>query len=279
MDHQFHLIEVTPELAAEWLAKNIDINRSVRDAKVAQFARDMKASKWRLTHQAIAFDWNDRLIDGQHRLKAIIKHGSSVPLWVYRNLDPTSFAVIDSGSARNASDVLKKHGLKNSAVLAAGIRLAIKHSKRIRTSKLHSKTYTLSHSEIEQYALDNWDHCVQAAAFAASVRRECPSIRAAAAAGFCLLSFNQFGEQLFEEAQIFLGRVAVGADLTHGSAELALRKFIEANSPRTHNINSTDYSLGIYIKAFNYYLREEPVITFKPGTLIPFPTLAPKFAQ
>ena len=273
MDNPFQLLEITPDLAAEFLGKNIDINRSARASKVAQFSRDMKAGKWRLTHQAIAFDWNDQLIDGQHRLKAIVKAGIPIKLWVFKNLDPSSFTVIDSGCARSASDFLKRHGFKNTSTVAAGIRLAIRYKRRFHTSKLHSKVYSLSHSEIERYALDNFDACNHSASFAKSVRNECPSLRAASVAGFSLICRDHKGEDLYQQAQGFLARVAVGAELSNGSAELALRKYITNNSPRTHNLNSTDFSLGLYIKAFNYYLENRPVLSFKPGSLSPFPVL------
>lgn len=273
MDNPFELMLVTPQLAAEWLGMNIEINRSVRDAKVASIARDIKNGAWRITHQAIAFDWHGKLIDGQHRLRAIVKSEMPTKVWVFRGLDPHYFTVIDSGSARTASDALKKHGIKNTAAVAAGVRLVLKHRNQHRTSRLHTKKFLNSHSEIEQYALNNFETCSEAAAFAASVNRESKLIRCASTVGFLLLCHEKNNPDLFHEGMRFIGRVAVGADLPRGSVELALRKYLESTTPRTHNLNSTDFSLAILIKAFNHYLTGEPMLNFKAGSLSPFPTI------
>ena len=271
MDNPFELVLVTPELAAEWLVMNVEINRSVRNAKVSAIARDIKNGAWRITHQAIAFDWDGKLIDGQHRLKAIIKSEVPTKVWVFRGLDPTTFTVIDSGCARTASDALKKHGMKNTTAVAAGVRLVLKHRQRHRTSRLHTKNYTHSHTEIERYAVENFETCNEVAAFASSVNRECRLIRCAAAVGFLLLCHEKNEADLLHEAMRFLGRLAVGADLPRGSVELALRKYLESTTPRTHNLNSTDFSLALLIKGFNYYLIGEPIVRFNAGNLSPFP--------
>jgi hypothetical protein len=42
--------------------------RTVRD-----FAEAMRRGDWRLTHQGIAFDASGALVDGQHRLAAIVE--------------------------------------------------------------------------------------------------------------------------------------------------------------------------------------------------------------
>ena len=44
-------------------------------------ARDMKAGHWRLTHQGIAFDPAGVLIDGQHRLWAIVESDTTLLAW------------------------------------------------------------------------------------------------------------------------------------------------------------------------------------------------------
>lgn len=273
MNNPFELVLITPQLAAEWLGMNVEINRSVRNAKVASIARDIKNGAWRITHQAIAFDWEGKLIDGQHRLRAIVKSEIPTKVWVFRGLDPHCFTVIDSGCARTASDALKKHGIKNTTAVAAGVRLVLKHKKQHRTSRLHTKTFANSHTEIERYALDNFETCNEAAAFAASVNRESRLIRCASAVGFLLLCHEKNDPDLFHEAMRFVGRLAVGADLPRGSVELALRKYLESTTPRTHNLNSTDFSLAILIKAFNHHLTGEPMLNFKAGSLSPFPAI------
>ncbi|MFB8416467.1 hypothetical protein ACFC63_13300 [Streptomyces albidoflavus] len=71
---------VTPELAIEWLRRNIENNRPVSHGKVRQWKTDIEQGRWKLTHQGIAFDPEGNLIDGQHRLLAIA--ASKRPIWI-----------------------------------------------------------------------------------------------------------------------------------------------------------------------------------------------------
>jgi hypothetical protein len=97
------LTEVTPEMAEDWLTSNTH-NRTVRPAFVETYAADMLAGKWRLTHQGIAFDWDGVLIDGQHRLLAVLKAKRTVLMNVTRNMDPDALANIDGAIGRKVGD-------------------------------------------------------------------------------------------------------------------------------------------------------------------------------
>ena len=77
---------ITPCLAKEWLQKNL-YNRKIRPRKVRQYAADMRAGKWRTTHQGIAFDKEGNLMDGQHRLLAICETNIPQTMMVTRGLD------------------------------------------------------------------------------------------------------------------------------------------------------------------------------------------------
>lgn len=59
-----------------------------------------------MTHQGIAFDITGRLIDGQHRLHAIILAGVPIQISVTRGCSASSFSILDRGSSRSASDIL-----------------------------------------------------------------------------------------------------------------------------------------------------------------------------
>ena len=67
---------VTPELAKKWLEKNTN-NRKIRLKVVDSYARDMVNGRWTLNNDAITFDKDDVLTNGQHRLLAIIKSETS----------------------------------------------------------------------------------------------------------------------------------------------------------------------------------------------------------
>jgi hypothetical protein len=119
-------MDVTPELAARWLENNFR-NRSIDDDVVAAYARDMVNGVWVPTHQGVAFNDCDELIDGQHRLRAVVLSGKTIRMMVTFGLpsaiagkEMTTMDAIDRGRTRSVADQLKiQHGLANGSVIAA----------------------------------------------------------------------------------------------------------------------------------------------------------------
>jgi hypothetical protein len=97
---------VTPEIAKAWLEHN-SLNRSLRDRVVAKYAADMKAGRWKTTHQGVAIYADGDLADGQHRLKAIISSGAAVPMLVTFGLDKSNGSGLDQHAPRLAHDAIR----------------------------------------------------------------------------------------------------------------------------------------------------------------------------
>lgn len=98
-------VEVTPTLARAWLDLNTN-NRKVSDGDVAMLARAIREDRFTESHQGVAFDVDGRLVDGQHRLEAIIKADRSVWLMVSRNTPHAARANIDTGKRRRNDQVI-----------------------------------------------------------------------------------------------------------------------------------------------------------------------------
>jgi hypothetical protein len=103
---QFKTMKVTPQLAAQWLEKNAG-NRPVRRYWVDTMARSMRQGDFPLTHQPVALGTNGQLLDGQHRLMAVVKSGATVELPVAFNVAPETFAYIDGGIRRSKADAMR----------------------------------------------------------------------------------------------------------------------------------------------------------------------------
>ena len=100
------LVNVTPELAREWIADN-NFNRPLKPRLVSEYARQIRSGSWRRTHQGIAFDERGVVIDGQHRLWAIVESGQTVPLLVFLNENPSAHESLDNGRVRSHLDVVR----------------------------------------------------------------------------------------------------------------------------------------------------------------------------
>lgn len=114
-------ILVTPSLAKSFLESNVS-NRKIKDKVVSKYANDMMNDLWiEDTFEPIKFSETGKLLDGQHRLQAIIKSNKSINLQIVTDLKEEIFRVLDSGSRRNASDIFGIDGIKNSNMIPSMI--------------------------------------------------------------------------------------------------------------------------------------------------------------
>lgn len=121
-----HWMDVDPATARRWLENNFR-NRPISDDVVAAYARDMTNGVWVPTHQGVAFNDRDELIDGQHRLHAIIRSGRTVRMMVTFGLasvieghEMTTMDAVDRGRTRSVADQLKiQHGMKDGTIIAS----------------------------------------------------------------------------------------------------------------------------------------------------------------
>jgi hypothetical protein len=114
------LVTITPGDASLLLSAN-EGNRKIRDHRVAQYAAIMRAGGWMLTGDAIVIDRDGNLINGQHRLMAVIESGRPCPFVVLRGADPASYSVMDTGSPRSAVDLFRHNGVPRYASDCSGI--------------------------------------------------------------------------------------------------------------------------------------------------------------
>lgn len=96
-------VDVTPQMATKWLEGNVH-NRPIRDGVVLRYANSMRCGLWRKTPEPIMFDTKDYLINGQHRLWAVIESGRTIPFFICYGVDPSVMLVLDQGTARSAHE-------------------------------------------------------------------------------------------------------------------------------------------------------------------------------
>lgn len=119
-------MDVSPALARQWLENNFR-NRPLKEDVVLAYARDMRNGIWVATHQGVAFNDRDELIDGQHRLHAIVRAELTVRLMVTFGLpatikgkEMTTMDAVDRGRTRSVADQLTiQHGHKHGAITAS----------------------------------------------------------------------------------------------------------------------------------------------------------------
>jgi len=87
-------------------------NRKVTRTVVEDYARQMREGLWRSTSQGLIIDWNNQLMNGQHRLLAVVESGVTIEVDVTYGEDPENFMVLDKHRKRDLRDDLSIAGVE-----------------------------------------------------------------------------------------------------------------------------------------------------------------------
>jgi hypothetical protein len=98
-----HIEIITPTIARALLATN-NGNRKLRPMLVSRYASMMRDDNWLLTPEPIVVAKTGRLLNGQHRLSAIIEADMWLNMFVVRGVSEEAFPAMDRGAGRTFSD-------------------------------------------------------------------------------------------------------------------------------------------------------------------------------
>lgn len=114
------VVDVSPAQAKVWLDECNTKNRRLNPRHVRRLATEMKKGKWLFNGDTICFDWNNTMVDGQHRCQGIIESGVTTKCIIVRNLDPQVIMTKDiEMKPRNLSDLLAMDQVKDASAAAA----------------------------------------------------------------------------------------------------------------------------------------------------------------
>lgn len=104
-------ITLTPELATQLLERN-SLNRPLSDSHVSRIAKQIKAGKWKFNGDTIKIADTNDVLDGQHRLWAVIEAKIPIETILVRGIRRDAFATIDTlRKSRSGSDTLTLNGV------------------------------------------------------------------------------------------------------------------------------------------------------------------------
>ena len=171
---------ITPELAQEYLKYNTENYRSINKFRVMSYASDMKNGKWQLNGEAIKFDVNGKLIDGQHRLQAIVSAGVPAEMLVIRDVEE-GVNLYGIGSNRSLGQIAKARGI----VTTSYTQVIAVANWMVSNSNHHGG---IGKAVVMQYAEEHAEDIEKAVRYA-SIGTRNPICRksAVAAAGYCMI--------------------------------------------------------------------------------------------
>ena len=263
---RIELVNVTPELARYWLDQNRS-NRRIRRQIFKAYARDMAAGAWKLTAEPIKLASDGTLLDGQHRLQAVIDAGIPVSMFVAYDVPTDAQPAMDSGAKRTAADALTFHGASNASLVAAAARIAV----GVAYSPDTFAGYQPTHSEIVAW-VDDHPGIFDAATFISNISNRIKGCRPSMAA-YTLLMLSDIDA---EQAYLFWGAVAEQVGDYPGDPVVALaRRFSEAYRERERL--TAPAQLSMIYRAWNHRRGNKPMRIVRvnspgaTGGLIPVP--------
>lgn len=252
-DIRFERVSIDPVLAQKWLdTRELNI-RAIRKARVRNDAMDMLEGRWFENGDVIRLSPDGELLDGMHRLSAIIRANCRITLWVAYNVPAQAMGSIDAGSARSFGDYLKMSGEKNHVTQASitrrldgwyrGFKYYNAGTKHLQSVIVLRDLHTRRRDDIRYATKIGMD-----------ITRRTQFVRTTAAALFFILTSDLDAEA----ATVFKDGVLDGENLSHDNPIIALRRRLMGYSAS----KLTDPErLAMFINAWNLWRAEKTADT------------------
>jgi hypothetical protein len=232
--------KITPDLATEWLDLRNTHNRNLSINIAEKYARDMAMGRWTLNGEPIILATDGSLMDGQHRLKAVVLSGTAVHMLVVEGIAREHFSTVNTGKARNLSDVLHIDGYRNTAQLSSAI---------VWLMRLQSDTVTTKRAFTQS-------ECRDALALnpgiVDSVRRigNTKQVKRLASLAMCAALHHEFAGKDSAMADLFIESLDTGTALERTDPIYLLRERLIANSSSIGKMPSVVVA-ALIVKAWN----------------------------
>lgn len=257
---------VTPVIARELLTANRR-NRNMRSSRVAQLAEAMRRGEWVLNGETIKIAEDGTLLDGQHRLQAVVDSGAEIDSLVMRGLPPAVQDTVDTGRRRRLADILAIEGYSDSHALGAA--LSMLH--RFRTGKRIDYSHAGAPSAKQALELLEAEPEIERSV---RVARNVTK-KVGGPIGVFAALHRLFEETDPEPANEFYERLADGADLAKDDPLLHLRNQLARPRRDRHYAQSPNTIAALTIKAFNMRRAGRGVDLLAFRKTEKFPTIDP----
>lgn len=261
---------VSPEIAKEWLARP-GRRRPLGKLTVNRYADLMRRGQWALTPDAIAFNEAGELVNGQHRLHAVIESDTPQLFQVAYGLSEDAVAAMDTGRRRQLSDALIIKGVLHGAD-AGREASALRHLLLLRwtwSGRIKSWNDPRSMPSVEDVVrLAGEVDLTWALNAARSAER---AIRISSAVLSALL--HEFDELAPEDARRFAEMLTTGEDLRVGNPISRLRNQVLQRAFSSRAVDR-QWLAAVIIKAWNFWRAGDhnlKVLAWKTTEAFPVP--------
>ena len=257
---KFEVMDITPDMAKKILAHRNKNNRPIRYTHLEKLSEAIEKDEWKVTNQGIAFDADGNLIDGQHRLAAILQTRKTVKMMVATNMDASIFDVVDTGSKRSTGDALDILGSEHGRIVSAALKIYICYQKFPEKAWSGAAIQQPSTSDVIAIYKDRQDEIEALLSVIKKKHRnfKCFSMSLGLVLSILLLDAGWSDMQIWE----FWDCVTLGANLPPDSVVLSFRNQLSDPHFRKRHYGTQRYMLNAFIKCFNSYITNESINKF-----------------
>lgn len=257
------IVDITPDTAAGLLKANVR-NRNLTPKVVAAYARAMAKGDWLANGEAVKISDNGEVLDGQHRLAAVVQSGVTLRgVLLVTGLPAETQDTMDSGRKRTTADAFKIAGLSNGNVLASVTRRAWMWDRgNFKFANTESPTTTELKAMLELYP-----SLLRSAEIGTRTNGGFRPANATAT-GFAHHLFSQIGEG--GEVAEFFAKLGTGAHLDTDDPIMTLRNRLIKEHSAPHAITAT-YATALFIRAWNAYRENRTLSVIIQGVGDPMP--------
>ena len=254
---------ITPAIAFKYLSLN-KTNRGLKRFWVSELKQRMESGQWEFNGEAIKFNEKGDLIDGQHRLTALISADFTTKMLVIRGLSTSVFPTLDGGKRRNAADTLHVSGEHHVTALSSLLR---KISQYVDTGEIRSRNVRMTNQD----ALDllvKYPEARESAAFGHNFNSKF-KFMTPAVASFCHYILNKVSK---DDAELFFNDIGEGVNLKKGSPALVLRDKLIFNYASANGRIPNHLWIQFIFKAWNVRRKGKLIKVLQVNQDSAFPT-------
>lgn len=241
---------ITPEYAKQLLEQNPH-NRPLSRSTVERYAADMKAGNWNNNGQGIVLTPEGNLLDGQHRMAAVVMSNMSIGMLVVRGVPHETFVTMDSGKPRSLGDVLAIEGYVHVNTLAGMARASYGYCAGV------SVRYPATKTVLEAFVREH-PYLGDVARLIGNTKLTIPRSPLGA-----VLFLGNTRRNMDEEVTEFIEGLSSGVGLFKGDARLTLRDWFAAQRIKERGRLSTETVFAAVGRAWNAYASGKELSVLK----------------
>lgn len=256
-------VKITPDMAQDWLENRNkpltrEPNRRLSEHIAAKYARFMRDGRWHeRSPQGISFDWDGYILDGQHRLRAIVLSGATIEMLVTPHCDPSSFGVLDNGFKRQAGQFIAG---RYAAPRASAARIIAAVTGACDSEDKNSPIYAgmLSTDRVIEIEAE-WP---ELAKYAPAASQCYSAVKISTSVHLAIIAMASRTRRS-HKIDSWLEGLSTGAGLDNTDVRLLLRNRFIKEAYWLNGANNRKDAYNLIARAWSYYAMDRPVVTLK----------------